>query len=335
MMSWSKLAKHLLSGSMVLHGGFSYADHPALVFGSESSGPINTISAFSMPQHAVSAGIRTEVINFNRFSDTRLETFASNGEEGVHSVDSLVTTSVSLVYGVTDNFSVSARLPYVKRTRIRESELEDGEAEAHAHGDADGLGDLAVLGQYRFLEGGRIDMALLAGIKIPTGSTTQKDGDERLEAEFQPGSGSWDGLFGLSASTGSDRLGLHASLLYSLTTEGDQRTETGDAFFYNLGVTMNLSDAIHQDAHQHNHSHLRWDLILELNGETRDKTRVDGHNEANTGGKLLYLSPGIRVSSSTGWGVFLSVGLPVADDLNGTQTETDYRIVGGLGFAFE
>jgi hypothetical protein len=311
------------------------ADHPTIAFGSESSGPINTIPATLLPKGAASVGIRTEVIDFDRFSDSRLEDFASTGEEGVHSVDRLVTTSVSFAYGMTDDLSVSVRLPHVKRKNIREGELEGGVPEAHEHGDADSIGDLVVLGQYRFLNTHSVDVSLLGGIKVPTGKTTLKDDGARLETEFQPGSGSWDGLLGLAASIEMERVGVHGNVLYSLNSEGDQDTEIGDAFFYNLGLTFNLTDAIHQGSHQHSHRHLKWDAMLELNGELRDKNEVDDSKEDNTGGNLLYLSPGLRLSSSEGWGAFLSVGFPVHDDLNGIQTDVDYRVVAGFGFAFD
>jgi hypothetical protein len=129
-------------------------------------------------------------------------------------------------------------------------------------------------------------------------------------------------------------MGLHANVLYNLTTEGSQDTEIGDAFFYNLGLVYSLSGG-HEAAHQgHDHSHLKWDLVLELNGEYREKNDVDGEQDDNTGGDVLFLSPGVRISSSDSWSLFVSVGKSVYDDFNGRQTDVDYRLVGGLGFAF-
>ena len=44
-------------------------------------------------------------------------------------------------------------------------------------------------------------VALLAGIKVPTGSTHETDlSGARLETKHQPGTGSWDPLFGLAGS---------------------------------------------------------------------------------------------------------------------------------------
>lgn len=311
-----------------------HADHPTIAFGSEAAGPIGTIPTAPLPARTLSAGFRTEIVNFDRFSDGELAGFAAAGEEDVHSVDQLVNASVSLAYGVTDDLTLSARLPYVDRQNIRAGEIEDGDAEAHDHGDANGIGDLSVLAQYRFFSSQTVHASVIGGIKAPTGKTDVKDGGEKLETEFQPGTGSWDWLFGASASMNSGRIGLHGNVLYNLTTEGSQNTEIGDAFFYNLGVVYSLSSGEGAAHHGHDHSHLKWDIMVELNGEYRQKNEIDGEKEDNSGGDVIFLSPGIRVSSSDKWSLFLSVGKSIYDDFNGRQTDVDYRLVGGLGFAF-
>jgi hypothetical protein len=312
----------------------AHADHPTIAFGSEAAGPIGTIPTAPLPVGTWSAGFRTEIVNFDRFSDSELAGFAAAGEEDVHSVDRLVNASLSLAYGVTDDLTLSARLPYVDRQNIRAGEIEDGEPEAHDHGDSKGVGDLSVLAQYRFFSSQAVHASVIGGIKAPTGKTDVKDDGEKLETEFQPGTGSWDWLFGASASINPGRLGLHGNVLYNLTTEGSQNTEIGNAFFYNLGVVYSLSSGEGQAHHGHDHSHLKWDVMLELNGEYRQKNEIDGEKEDNSGGDVIFLSPGIRVSSSDKWSLFLAVGKSIYDDFNGTQTDVDYRLIGGFGFAF-
>jgi hypothetical protein len=324
-----------VAGGLVGFLNCAHADHPTAAFGSEAAGPIGTIPTSPLPVSAWSTGLRIEFINFDRFSNSELAGFAAAGEEGVHSIDRLVNTSLSLAYGVTDDLTLSARLPYVDRNNIRESEIEDGEAEAHDHGDSDGIGDLSVLTQYRFFSHRRVNASLIGGVKAPTGKTDVKDGGQKLETEFQPGSGSWDGLFGASASAQNGKVGVHANLLYNLTSEGSQNTEIGDALFYNLGLVYALSGAGGEDHHAHGHSHAQWDLILELNGEWRDKNEIEGEKDANTGGDVIFLSPGVRLSTPDSWSLFVSFGKPIYDDFNGRQTDIDYRLVGGIGFAFD
>jgi hypothetical protein len=48
---------------------------------------------------------------------------------------------------------------------------------------------------------------------------------------------------------------------------------------------------------------------------------------------VLYLSPGIRASYGQ-FSAFASVGIPIINEMNGLQSEPEYRVVGGLGFSF-
>jgi hypothetical protein len=257
---------------------------------------------------------------------------------GVHSIDTITNTSLSLSHGATENFSVSARLPYIKRENIRESELEGGVPEAHTHGDSSGVGDLLLFGQYRVRERADLDVAILFGVKLPTGETDDKDNDGVLfETEFQPGTGSWDVLLGASATKGSGSFGYHANFLYNKTTEGSQSTEIGDALSYNAALTYRLDNS--HATHDHSHDNtsesngFNWDLSIELNGETRQKNQISNVSDENSGGTTIYVSPGVRVSSKSFSG-FVSYGIPVVQDQNGVQTDVDSRIVAGVALSF-
>ena len=74
-------------------------------------------------------------------------------------------------------------------------------------------------------------------------------------------------------------------------------------------------------------------MSVELNGETRQKNKISGASEGNSGGTIVYLSPGIRVSSKNLSG-FVSYGVPVLENYNGKQTDVDSRIVAGASLAF-
>lgn len=322
---------------MVLINTSASADHPTPAFGTEASGPINTVPAGQLGRGQGAIGLRTEIISADAFSDETLESLAASGVEGVHSVDRLSSTSLALAYGVTDELTVSLRLPYVKRNNIREGEMEGGVPEVHSKGDSAGMGDAVFFGQYRFFKNDSLGASILFGLKAPTGKTDIEYHDARLDAELQPGSGSWDVLAGAAFSQQGARAGYHANVLYHKTTKGSQDTDIGDAFFYNAALSYRLSDIERAD-HPHQdtggHGHVVWDLLLELNGEWRGKTRVAGGLEPHSGGNVIYLSPGIRLSSSARWTGFLSLGLPISQDQNGVQAEIGSRLIGGVAFGF-
>ncbi len=331
--------KKLLALPFLILAAPVLADHPSIAFGNEASGPIVTIAPSFMPANAWGFGMRREVIHNDSFSDQQLINYAERGIEGVHSLDKIITTSLSAAYGVSDTFTFSARLPYIERRNIRAGEVEDGEVETHRHGNSAGMGDLLMMGHYRLLDIGTAKTGILFGIKAPTGKTDDKDDHgQRFETEFQPGSGSWDFLLGASAGHSFARLNYYANVLYYKTTEGSQSTEIGDALNYNLAMSYRINPEQGASHHHHpgteDHVDFQWDAILEVNGETRRKNKIAGHSEDNSGGTTVYLSPGIRMTAGK-LGGFVSVGLPIIENQNGKQTDINSRIMAGVSLAFD
>lgn len=341
-----------LSLFMTACAGPALADHANAGFGEGSAGPIHTAAATPLPRGANVATVREEFVKVDRFSDAQLEAFGNQGI-AADSTDSLSATYISGAHGVTDDLTVGARIPYIVRDDIREPETDGGMVEVGNEGDAEGIGDLIIFGQYRFWHRPEqdLELAVIGGLKIPTGNAndrTREDG--RFEVEHQPGSGSWDPLAGLAATKRWGRFSLHGSVLYTFTTEGAQDTELGDLFNFNLAAVYRLGGARatepdlpddHGPDETADHTHApgpehraSLDVMLELNGEWQEKIEIDGARDSNSGGTLLYLSPGARLNLSPRWSVFGSVGIPVAQDVNGKNHETDYRITGGVSLAF-
>ncbi len=338
----------------------AFAHHPGIGGNTGAASAINTISATTLERGQTSAGIFFELIGFDAFSDAELAGFTSKHIHA-HSIDEILSPSLGLAYGLTSDLTIGIRLPYVTRNNVREGhhhhDHDTGGVEntAEALGDADGIGDVTALAHYRFLNNAAsgTELALLAGFKAPTGKTssTTREG-ERFEAEFQPGTGSWDGLIGLAVTQRLGRLAFDANILYVAVSEGTQNTDLGDRLQYNAALSYRLtgSDAAaarmnagahHHDAASPPHSHgenrapsgPQLDAILELNGEWHDRQDIAGETDANSGGNGLYLSPGARLTLDN-WSAFASVGIPVAVNLYGTQSEPDCRLTTGIAMQF-
>jgi hypothetical protein len=355
-------------GTALLLAHPALAHHPSGVGSTGGAGPINTISASPLDKGETAASIAFEWIKFNPLSNAFLANFgATHGHDvHVHSLSSIMAPAISFGYGLTADFTISARLPVVVRTDIKEAAHEHpGEGAPQVGtvdflGDSAGIGDLTLLGQYRFYNNraSQTELALLLGVKAPTGVTDRHtDTGEPFDAEFQPGSGSWDGLFGLAATKRIGPWSFDANVLYILATEGTQNTDLGDRFFYNAAVSYRLMRAEpalapmklgalpdpmwHRGPGKHQHSHVHretstessLDLVLELNGEWQDNQVVSGAKDPNSGGNTLYLSPGLRFSKDN-WSSFVSVGIPIINDLNGFQAEPEMRVVTGLSVTF-
>jgi Putative MetA-pathway of phenol degradation len=226
------------------------AHHPGTGGNAGSAGALYTITADTLAAGGFAVGLFYEYIKLGGLSDAQLINAAAQHQH-VHSIGTIQSPWLSLAYGVTDDITVSARFPYVKRTDIREGHHEHEETTGAAintvdfRGDSAGFGDVTVLGQYRFFKTEATSTALLLGVKAPTGVTNRRDQNgELFETEFQPGSGSWDGMFGLAFSYRfAPAWQFDTNVLYILTGEGVQDTDLGDRFLYNAAVTYRLVGA--------------------------------------------------------------------------------------------
>lgn len=349
------------------------ADHLAGGFGLQSASPIWTESASTLKAGQVSFGVRSEYLKLRSFSDEKLVELrkadaAANpefyehhhGEEdddshakqaNLHGVDHLLGGSFRLAYGITDDFTVGLRIPFVYRSNITEVEsghFHDGHLAAHQiynHGDSQGLGDMSFWGQYRFLNQDNHEAAVILGFKTPTGEVgntgfeeqyhytrgtrrtpaVPDDHSPRLETHLQPGTGSWDGMFGLAYAYDFDFIKFNSSLMYTLTTTGAQDTDIGDSFAYNFAASVPYSDFVPCNG-------CSWNFIFEVNGEWRDKEMRGDVEIGNSGGHVMYVSPGIRFIGGENWSIGGSFGYAVISDLNGDQATPDYRAMGTINF---
>jgi hypothetical protein len=367
----------VISSVMLLLAAPAEAHHPGGGGNTGSGGAINTISADTLSEGLIAASVRYEFIRLGQLSDADLLAAASQGNHA-HSIRSIDSVSLSVAYGITNDLTVAVRAASIRRSDIREPG-EDMLSGGHMgmmnasdmsslmsagginqRGNSAGFGDVTMLGQYRFHNNSQAgtSAAVLFGFKAPTGSTSQRDNFGQLfEAEFQPGSGSWDGLFGAAFTKRSGRWAFDVSGLYYLISTGTQNTNLGDRFLFGTAVSYRLVGAtgsakeiaLHEYCMQprnqlqehclyhsnHDHSDMMktpytLDLVLELNGEWHDKQRIAGVPDPNSGGTTVYLSPGVRVGFDRFSG-FVSVGVPVSNQHNGVQSKPDYRVLTGVG----
>ena len=353
------------------------AHHPGGGGNTGSGGPINTISADTLSEGLIAASIRYEFIRLGQLSDADLIAAANRGTHA-HSLRSIDSLSLSVAYGITNDLTLAVRAAGVRRSDIREPG-EDMLSGGHMgmmnstemsslmsadgisrRGNSAGFGDVTMLGQYRFHNNAQTgtSAAVLFGFKAPTGSTSQRDNFGQLfQAEFQPGSGSWDGLIGAAFTKRTGRWAFDVSGLYYLISNGTQNTNLGDRFLFGTAVSyrlvgptgsakeVELHDYCMQPRNQlqehclyhanHDHSDMKktpytLDLVLELNGEWHDKQRIAGVPDPNSGGTTVYLSPGVRVGFDR-FSSFVSFGVPVVNQHNGVQSKPDYRILTGIG----
>ena len=370
-------AAGIFSSMMLFLAAPADAHHPGGGGNTGSGGAINTISADTLAEGMFAASIRYEFIRLGQLSDADLIAAANRGTHA-HSIRSIDSLSLSVAYGITNDLTLAVRASGVRRSDIREAH-EDMLSGGHMgmmnsnemsslmsadginrRGNSAGFGDVTMLGQYRFHSNAQTgtSAAVLFGFKAPTGNTSQRDAYGQLfQAEFQPGSGSWDGLLGAAFTKRTGRWAFDVSGLYYLISNGTQNTNLGDRFLFGTAVSYRLvcpvGSAKEIELHEycmqprnqlqehclyhanHDHSDMKktpytLDLVLELNGEWHDKQRIGGIPDPNSGGTTVYLSPGVRVGFDR-FSSFVSFGVPVINQHNGVQSKPDYRILTGIG----
>jgi hypothetical protein len=354
----------------VIGSGIACAHHPGIA-GIGGSGGIFTIGAGTLDQGQFAASAFIEYVRLKQLSDA---TLLSNIGNDVHGLQSIESRSFAIAAGITNDFMISIRFPWIRRTGIREGAFVEAPPLAAAEGDTQedappfrsvhdrsstsGFGDLTALGQYRFLNSfvSGTQAAFLFGFKAPTGKTSAVDPfGELFEAEFQPGSGSWDGLFGAAFSQRLNTAwSFHANMLAVATGTGTQDTNLGNRFLYNAAVAFQLLGEPAGTPHVHSalaayahaghshgpavakqrraeapHAHVALEAMLEVNGEWHDKQRTAGIVDPNSGGNTVYVSPGLRLTIEN-WSSYVLVGIPVVNELNGIQASPSWRVIGGM-----
>ncbi len=313
-----------------------------------SGGGLSVLSPETLDAGHAAVGVRLTYTRPEQRSDEELEALAGQHIHA-HNTDYNLNASLGAAYGVSHRLTISAELPFVRRDDLREGE--------HSHvggsvvnevvglGSVSGIGDLSLLAKYRPADG----LALLGGIKIPTGSTHKKSPDgERLETEHQPGTGSWDPLVGAAFGTKIGPLGFSASAIYQMSTEGAQETELGDRIQGGIALSYRFGDAHHHndgaslnhhhgdelDDHRDTDRHASWDAFVELTGEWEGRQKVGDEVEEASGGKSVWIAPGARFNSASGLSLAASLGVPLWQHIRKSHPDNDYRLTLSIGKAF-
>ncbi|MBI1797837.1 MAG: transporter [Candidatus Eisenbacteria bacterium] len=221
-----------------------------------------------------------------------------------------------VLWRAADRLALLGRVPYNVK-EITSSPV----GEASARTTSRGLGDaeaMALIGLWRGIGPRASTFAAVLGAIAPTGSNDARDATgARLDAHLQPGTGAWSANAGLNATLmiGDGALAAHLSGRWSGMNAHGYRY--GRALLYDLGFTS---------AERRNVA-----LLAQINGRSAGADRLeDGSIGANTGGTVVYASPGVRWRTGIGVSVEAALKIPVLESLRGDQRE---HTTGRLAFS--
>jgi hypothetical protein len=270
-------------------------------------------------------------------------------------LDHTVTHFV-LGYNVTPKWGVSLNVPLVhlayQRTDFRYSTVNPPVLFTES-GTETGMGDISVIGRVAILQKSEMDYAvqvnLLGGIKLPTGDSdrvaeemeqtriynsllppnTPHDPLGHSIAAVHPhalalGSGSVDGIFGITVNSRWQRLFLNVQAQYYLRTEGRSGFRFGDELMFSggPGVFVWLDKA--------------GSLSLQANAifDRMGRDKLDGVTSDRTGSSAWYLGPILNATWGDRLTANLGVELPLRIENGGYQAVADLRVHGGVAWRF-
>ena len=165
----------------------------------------------------------------------------------------------------------------------------------------------------RNVRGGSTRLSPEFGVKVPSGGAF--------------GSGSTDFIGGLVFSHVRDPHWWVADAEFTYTTTGDNGFRQGNGLQYDLAYLYRV-----------------WPrgglgipsllLVLELNGEHRRRSRLDGFELAGTGGNVIFFSPGVELIASNRLVLEFSSPIPIGRNLRGAQPEPSSSFIAGVRWLF-
>ncbi|MEK7358768.1 MAG: hypothetical protein AAB422_00175 [Planctomycetota bacterium] len=301
------------------HGGVSSAFGPGA--------PIETASPLALGKG-----------NFLLFEKFEYVPFEHKEHAEPENIDTFTFSNTIFGYGVTDALSFYGILPFASKEQDR-------------LGTSDGFGDLGLVVQYGFKLGERdgirgwygygpedsygadyssddLKMSVIAGLTVPTGTTSNRDDEgNRFDMGVQPGFAAPSFTIGFAVSE---------MVIPHFTLTGDTSAltfaETNDG---KPGNEIRFNTAVGYEVLEKTKGFLsRLDIIGESNFlHLMKDLDEESEKENDSGGSILYLSPGLRATFGKHVSVGALIKIPAWKDLNneseqqGAEGLENYRAI--------
>jgi hypothetical protein len=254
-------------------------------------------------------------------------------------------------WNFSSRFGLSVSVPLVYRSFRFTDQRFGAPGPVTETGDEFGLGDAALVGRLSVLQKVEMDYSvvvnLLGGVKFPTGDSDRireeveqarifdsiPGHDDPLghslltsvhQHDISAGSGSYDGILGITANTRWKRWIFNAQFQYYIRTPGESGFEYGDELMVSGGPGAYL---LLQDS---------FTLLLQANAayETRARDTLLGRKSDRTGLTAWYMGPQVAFTWGDHFAANAGIDIPLRIANNGFQNVPDYRVHGGLSVRF-
>jgi len=194
--------------------------------------------------------------------------------------------------------------------------------------NASGIGDITLLGKYTFyrrdLPFGRDQAAFIGGLELPSGSTSKGPGLKDAP-DLQLGSGGVDGIVGIAAGTTRSWYSIEGAVRGKINSEAED-FKFGNVLLYDLYLAYQTYPEWPTPPAQLN-------LSVEFNGRTFADNEREGRG-LNTGGTVLFISPGIQYIVTGNLLFETGVQIPIVKDFPSGRREPDFTVLFGFRYLF-
>ena len=256
-------------------------------------------------------------------------TTAPTGEEveNLYTDNRLLTATVD--YAPDDKTGFSVQLPYVMRTH--KHTIADPVQPVVETFDASALGDIRVVGRYRIAADDSGGIGIKAGLKLATGrkDVANDQGVVPGEVSLQPGNGSTDLIVGAFWQRGAhgDALSYFAQAMLQTSIRHVADFKPGNQINLDAGLRYALGSSA--------------SALLQLNYQNNAQDSgvaapadASGMPGTSTGGRFLYLSPGVSFAVVPGTNLYGLLQLPLYQYVNGEQLTASRSFTVGINHRF-
>jgi len=239
-----------------------------------------------------------------------IEASQVTGEEAIERRTRNQNLVATLSHGIADAWTLSLRVPLVRRDHVHDLIDEDsGALGASERWQFTRLADVQLLARRRLgsADGDGPAWAAFGGLKLPSGSTRLANADgTRAERALQPGSGTTDAVLGIAARQAlgvADALLAQASWTQALNMHEDFKP--GRRVELSLGWSHAVSPS--------------FGAVLQLNARQRGRDQGAQAEPANSGSTTIDLSPGLTWAAGPASTLYAYLQRPLLQRVNGIQ----------------
>ncbi|MHB1186222.1 hypothetical protein [Thiobacillus sp.] len=275
-------------------------------------------------QPGFSLDLRFEFIDQNQLRAGSSKT--SGADEKERQIRTLNRNFVANLDYAAENWGVMLSLPVANRSHAHEVNEPPAPPETETW-KISRVGDARVVGRYKLpadMLGESASGGITFGLKLPTGVTnfTNDDGVQ-AERSLQPGTGSTDTLLGAyfshDLSGVADSWFVQSTWQHAVSSKDGYRP--GDQISADIGLRAMLTNT--------------WSGMLQMNATYRKRDSGVSAESADSGGKFVYLSPGLTYAVARDSQVYAFAQLPIYQYVNGAQLTSDWALAVGFRHSFQ